>query len=56
MDKNTGMLYSANLGDSGFLIIRNRSVIHQSKEQQHYFNAPYQLSCHMADQSYLGNR
>uniref|UniRef100_A0A0N4ZV92 Protein phosphatase n=1 Tax=Parastrongyloides trichosuri TaxID=131310 RepID=A0A0N4ZV92_PARTI len=37
------ILYSANLGDSGFLVWRNDEVIYKSKEQVHYFNAPYQL-------------
>lgn len=38
------MLYSANLGDSGFLVCRKGEVIHRSKEQTHYFNAPFQLT------------
>lgn len=33
-----------NLGDSGFLIIRKGHVVHQSSDQQHYFNTPYQLA------------
>lgn len=37
-------LYTANLGDSGFLVIRNGKVVHRSEEQQHYFNAPFQLA------------
>lgn len=37
-------LYSANLGDSGYLVCRKGKVIHRSKEQTHYFNAPYQLT------------
>jgi len=36
-------LHAANLGDSGFLIIRNGSVMYKTKEQQHYFNCPYQI-------------
>ncbi|EDV21568.1 uncharacterized protein TRIADDRAFT_30137 [Trichoplax adhaerens] len=55
IDKITGMLYSVNLGDSGFVIIRDHFIIYQSKEQQHYFNAPYQLTCKTPDQSFLGN-
>ena len=38
------MLHSANLGDSGFLVIRKGEVVHKSSEQQHYFNTPYQLA------------
>ena len=39
----------ANIGDSGFLLIRfskdNQAYVAQkSKEQQHAFNIPYQLS------------
>ena len=44
LDKKSQMLHSANLGDSGFLVIRHGSVVHQSSEQQHYFNTPYQLA------------
>ncbi|KAK4294715.1 hypothetical protein Pmani_032680 [Petrolisthes manimaculis] len=39
-----GHLYSANIGDSGFVVVRNGSVVHRSQEQQHYFNTPFQLS------------
>lgn len=38
------MIYTANLGDSGFVVIRRGEVIHRSEEQQHYFNTPFQLS------------
>lgn len=41
---DAGQLYSANIGDSGFLVVRNGSVVHRSQEQQHYFNTPFQLS------------
>jgi protein phosphatase PTC7 len=81
LEKKTGILYSANLGDSGYLVFRFRNnppegyvdfsngsesdsdkeehsaaesasstprkgleLIHESKESQHYFNAPYQLA------------
>lgn len=37
-------IYTANLGDSGFLLIRNGEVVHRSEEQQHYFNTPFQLT------------
>ena len=33
-----------NLGDSGFIHIRNGDIIERSTEQTHYFNCPYQLS------------
>ncbi|ORX76983.1 protein serine/threonine phosphatase 2C [Anaeromyces robustus] len=44
LDKVSGIVYSTNLGDSGFTVIRDNKVIFQTQEQQHYFNAPYQLS------------
>lgn len=44
LDKKSQMLHSANLGDSGFMVIRQGSVVHQSSEMQHYFNTPYQLA------------
>jgi len=34
---------SANLGDSGFMIIREGGILHRSKPQQHSFNRPYAL-------------
>jgi len=37
-------LYTANIGDSGFLVFRGGKVVHRSHEQQHYFNTPFQLS------------
>ncbi|EDW81180.2 uncharacterized protein Dwil_GK19179 [Drosophila willistoni] len=37
-------MHSANLGDSGFLVIRNGRMLHRSEEQVHDFNAPYQLT------------
>ncbi len=37
-------LYTANIGDSGFLVVRNGEVVHRSQEQQHFFNTPFQLS------------
>jgi len=36
-------LSSANLGDSGFMIIRENKVHFRSEEMQHFFNFPYQL-------------
>ena len=37
-------VYTANLGDSGYMVIRRGEVIERSEEQQHYFNSPYQLA------------
>jgi len=36
-------LNAANLGDSGFLVIRENQILHRSEEMQHFFNFPYQL-------------
>ena len=44
-----GHLHTANLGDSGFLIIRNRHIIFKSLPQQHSFNFPYQLQYNGGD-------
>ncbi|OQS01555.1 serine/threonine protein phosphatase Azr1 [Achlya hypogyna] len=44
LDRTTGRLDTANLGDSGYLIIRNGRVIFRSVEQTWAFNAPYQLA------------
>lgn len=41
---DTNLLHTANLGDSGFLVIRNNKVIHKSQDQQHYFNSPFQMA------------
>ena len=38
-----GIFRVANMGDSGFLIIRNEEILLQSSEHQHRFNFPYQL-------------
>jgi len=36
-------LHAANLGDSGFMVIRDGKVFYRSEEMQHFFNFPYQL-------------
>lgn len=43
-DRDTSMLYTANLGDSGFVVVRDNEVVHKSRSQVHAFNAPFQLS------------
>jgi protein phosphatase PTC7 len=40
---------SANLGDSGFRIIRSGQVVLSSSSQQHSFNTPYQLGTQSDD-------
>merc|ERR1711997_350743 len=44
-----GKLYTANIGDSGFLVFREGRNVHRSHEQQHYFNTPFQLSLPPSD-------
>lgn len=44
LNKENSTLYTANIGDSGFMVVRQGKVIHRSEEQQHYFNTPFQLS------------
>lgn len=47
-------LYSANLGDSGYLVLRKGAVVYRSREQTHYFNAPFQLSLPPENLEYKG--
>lgn len=45
LSREDSTLYCANLGDSGFMVVRQGKVIHRSEEQTHCFNTPFQLSC-----------
>lgn len=42
-------LNAANLGDSGFMVLRGTQIIYRTKEQQHSFNFPYQIGTGSAD-------
>jgi len=44
MNATTGRLTAANLGDSGFYIIRGQTMFYKEPAQTHYFNCPRQLS------------
>lgn len=44
LNRQTSTVYTANIGDSGFVVVRHGEVVHRSEEQQHYFNTPFQLS------------
>lgn len=44
-------LTAANVGDSGFLVIRNDAVVFRSPTQQKCFNCPFQLGTTMQDPS-----
>ena len=50
IDQTHGLLRSANVGDSGFMIVRgdpgNRDVCHRSPHQEHEFGRPFQLGHH----------
>jgi len=44
LNASSGILQSANLGDSGFCIVRSSTVFYSSPPQTHYFNCPRQLA------------
>ncbi|KAG7092450.1 hypothetical protein E1B28_008804 [Marasmius oreades] len=44
LNSSSGLLRSANLGDSGFLVIRSSNVIYKNPIQSHYFNCPKQIT------------
>lgn len=48
MDK-IGRLFGVNLGDSGVRLVRDSKLIFRTKEQQHFFNCPYQLGTDSED-------
>ena len=43
VDGASGWLTVANLGDSGFVVVRGGQSILRSAEQQHAFNFPFQI-------------
>lgn len=43
LDPSTSELDAANLGDSGFLVIRTGEVVFQSPALQHFFDCPFQF-------------
>ncbi|KAH8304589.1 hypothetical protein KR059_012779, partial [Drosophila kikkawai] len=44
LNRENSTVYTANIGDSGFLAVRSGRILCRSLEQQHQFNTPYQLS------------
>ncbi|KAG9013862.1 hypothetical protein FRB94_004243 [Tulasnella sp. JGI-2019a] len=44
LNAQSGLMKSANLGDSGFMLIRNGVASHIQRPQTHYFNCPKQLA------------
>jgi protein phosphatase PTC7 len=49
-----GVLHAANVGDSGYIIIRNGKILFESTPQQHGFNFPFQLQYQGQDRWVLG--
>ncbi len=47
IDPETGLLQTANIGDSGVFVFRPKSttVLYQSTPQQLFWNCPFQLEC-----------
>eukprot|EP01025_Chloroclados_australasicus_P030696 TRINITY_DN3087_c0_g1_i4.p1 TRINITY_DN3087_c0_g1~~TRINITY_DN3087_c0_g1_i4.p1 ORF type:complete len:439 (+),score=59.54 TRINITY_DN3087_c0_g1_i4:116-1318(+) len=48
MDLETQMVRAANLGDSGFMVVRDGQVLMQSRFQQHFFDCPFQFGYYPA--------
>ena len=44
VNADKGFLSSANLGDSGYLVVRDGRVAYRTAQQEHIFGCPYQLS------------
>ncbi|KAH8245430.1 hypothetical protein KR032_010376, partial [Drosophila birchii] len=44
LNREESTVYTANIGDSGFLAVRSGRILCRSQEQQHQFNTPYQLA------------
>ncbi|MCO5583191.1 hypothetical protein L7F22_037099 [Adiantum nelumboides] len=44
LEKETGVLHVANLGDCGLRVVRGGKIVFATLTQQHYFDCPYQLS------------
>ncbi|KAG1662444.1 hypothetical protein FOA52_004025 [Chlamydomonas sp. UWO 241] len=45
LDQSNRTLVAANLGDSGFIVLRRGVIIARSRPLQHYFDCPLQLGC-----------
>jgi protein phosphatase PTC7 len=43
---NGSQVHAANIGDSGFFVIRDGKVLFETPAQQHSFNFPYQIGSH----------
>lgn len=47
--QGSGRLFGINLGDSGVRIVRGGKMLFRTREQQHFFNCPYQLGTDSED-------
>lgn len=47
-------LFGINLGDSGVRVVRGDKLVFRTKEQQHFFNCPYQLGTDSEDGLAMG--
>ena len=43
VDQDTDEIDASNLGDSGFIVVRNKEAVFQTPHQEHFFDCPYQL-------------
>jgi len=43
LDQSLGELEACNLGDSGFIVVRDGEIVLKTEPQQHFFDCPYQL-------------
>ena len=48
-------LHVANLGDSGFVVVRDNKVVYKSQPQQQFHNCPFQLYMPGAGHGHLPN-
>ena len=44
LNHQNGKIVTANMGDSGLIVVRDGKLIHCTEDQVHCFNTPYQLS------------
>jgi len=43
VDQDNDEIDASNLGDSGFIVVRNKQAVFQTPHQEHFFDCPYQL-------------
>ena len=49
-----GRVFGINLGDSGVRVVRDNKCVFRTREQQHFFNCPYQLGTDSEDSLRMG--